>query len=79
MLLAEHFQNVWRYDEQKPESHFSWRATETRRHHWPGNVRERNVLERALILEAMGEIQPGSLPDFQLRHACIKRNTESNR
>jgi DNA-binding NtrC family response regulator len=36
-------------------------------HHWPGNVRElRNVIERALILEMTSEIQPGSLPDFQL-------------
>jgi DNA-binding NtrC family response regulator len=36
-------------------------------HHWPGNVRElRNVIERALILETASEIQPPSLPDFQL-------------
>src|SRR6267154_1292267 len=36
-------------------------------HHWPGNVRElRNVIERALILETAAEIQPESLPDFQL-------------
>jgi DNA-binding NtrC family response regulator len=36
-------------------------------HHWPGNVRElRNVIERALILESSAEIQPTSLPDFQL-------------
>jgi transcriptional regulator with PAS, ATPase and Fis domain len=36
-------------------------------HHWPGNVRElRNVIERALILETASEIQPSSLPDFQL-------------
>ena len=36
-------------------------------HHWPGNVRElRNVIERALILEASTEIQPASLPDFHL-------------
>jgi DNA-binding NtrC family response regulator len=36
-------------------------------HAWPGNVRElRNVIERALILESTDEIQPGSLPDFQL-------------
>ncbi|MGA2862897.1 MAG: sigma-54 dependent transcriptional regulator [Verrucomicrobiota bacterium] len=36
-------------------------------HHWPGNVRElRNVIERALILETTGEIQPTSLPDFQV-------------
>ncbi|HWW03172.1 MAG TPA: sigma-54 dependent transcriptional regulator [Candidatus Acidoferrum sp.] len=35
--------------------------------HWPGNVRElRNVIERALILETSREIQPESLPDFQL-------------
>lgn len=35
--------------------------------HWPGNVRElRNVIERALILETSSEIQPESLPDFQL-------------
>jgi DNA-binding NtrC family response regulator len=36
-------------------------------YHWPGNVRElRNVIERALILEKTNEIQPTSLPDFQL-------------
>jgi DNA-binding NtrC family response regulator len=36
-------------------------------HHWPGNVRElRNVIERAVILETAGEIQPASLPDFHL-------------
>ncbi len=36
-------------------------------HNWPGNVRElRNVVERALILENLPEIQAGSLPDFQL-------------
>jgi DNA-binding NtrC family response regulator len=38
-------------------------------HHWPGNVRElRNVIERAVILESSPsqEIQPSSLPDFQL-------------
>jgi transcriptional regulator with PAS, ATPase and Fis domain len=36
-------------------------------HHWPGNVRElRNVIERALILETTSEIEPSSLPDFQL-------------
>jgi DNA-binding NtrC family response regulator len=36
-------------------------------YHWPGNVRElRNAIERAVILENSPEIQPGSLPDFQL-------------
>jgi DNA-binding NtrC family response regulator len=42
-------------------------------HHWPGNVRElRNVIERALILETTSEIQPGSLPDFQLEAGLHK-------
>ena len=42
-------------------------------HHWPGNVRElRNVIERALILETTNEIQPGSLPDFQLEAGLHK-------
>jgi two-component system, NtrC family, response regulator AtoC len=32
-------------------------------HHWPGNVRElRNAVERAMILEDTGYIQPQSLP-----------------
>jgi DNA-binding NtrC family response regulator len=36
-------------------------------HRWPGNVRElRNAIERALILETAHEIQPASLPDFQI-------------
>jgi DNA-binding NtrC family response regulator len=41
--------------------------------HWPGNVRElRNVIERALILEPSEQIQPGSLPDFQLESRLHK-------
>lgn len=36
-------------------------------HHWPGNVRElRNAIERAVILEPSNEVQPQSLPDFQV-------------
>jgi len=36
-------------------------------HHWPGNVRElRNVLERAVILEAGNEVLARNLPDFHL-------------
>ena len=36
-------------------------------HRWPGNVRElRNAIERALILETAHELQPSSLPDFQI-------------
>ena len=38
-----------------------------RAHSWPGNIRElRNVIERAVILEPSSEIQPGSLPDFEV-------------
>ena len=40
---------------------------------WPGNVRElRNVIERALILETGADIQPASLPDFQLEARLFK-------
>ena len=36
-------------------------------HQWPGNVRElRNVMERASIIEQTDEVQPDSLPDFEL-------------
>lgn len=36
-------------------------------HVWPGNIRElRNVIERAVILEQVEEIQPASLPDFEV-------------
>jgi transcriptional regulator with PAS, ATPase and Fis domain len=45
-------------------------------HHWPGNVRElRNVIERALILETTKEIQPSSLPDFQIEARLPKSPT----
>ncbi len=42
-------------------------------HHWPGNVRElRNVIERAVILETASEVQPSSLPDFELERRLRK-------
>ncbi len=42
-------------------------------HRWPGNVRElRNAIERALILETAREIQPSSLPDFQIEARLAK-------
>jgi len=51
-------------------------------HHWPGNVRElRNVIERALIQERSPEIQPESLPDFQIEsrlHKSTAPKTISN-
>ena len=47
-------------------------------HHWPGNVRElRNVIERAIILETTSEIQPGTLPDFQLEQRLRKTGSDS--
>jgi DNA-binding NtrC family response regulator len=47
-------------------------------HHWPGNVRElRNVVERAVILETGQEIQPASLPNFQLEGRLRKEDGAS--
>ena len=45
-------------------------------HHWPGNIRElRNAIERAVILETMDTVQPGSLPSFQLETRLRKAPT----
>ena len=45
-------------------------------HAWPGNVRElRNVIERSLILETGIEVQPASLPDFQLETRLQRGDT----
>ncbi len=68
LLLAEHFLKMFGVSMNKNLKAISPGAQQKLMvHHWPGNVRElRNVLERALILETAGEIQPGSLPDFQL-------------
>jgi transcriptional regulator with PAS, ATPase and Fis domain len=68
LLLAEHFLKMFRATMNK---NVDGLASATRHklpaHRWPGNVRElRNVIERALILETTREIQPSSLPDFQV-------------
>jgi DNA-binding NtrC family response regulator len=68
LQLAEHFLKLFRATMNK---NVSGLAHATRQkllsHRWPGNVRElRNVVERALILEKTCEIQPASLPDFQV-------------
>jgi DNA-binding NtrC family response regulator len=68
LLLAGHFLKLFRATMNK---NVNGLAHATRQklllHHWPGNVRElRNVIERALILETTREIQPTSLPDFQI-------------
>jgi DNA-binding NtrC family response regulator len=68
LLLAGHFLKLFR---AKMNKNVMGLGQATRQkllsHRWPGNVRElRNVIERALILETAREIQPGSLPDFQV-------------
>jgi DNA-binding NtrC family response regulator len=74
LVLAEHFLKQFSLSMKRPAKRFS-RAAQQKlmSHHWPGNVRElRNVIERALILEPTMEIQPGSLPDFQLETGLRK-------
>jgi len=68
LLLAEHFLNTFGPALNKKIKTISRAARQKLVvHHWPGNVRElRNVVERALILENSREIQPESLPDFQV-------------
>lgn len=47
-------------------------------HQWPGNVRElRNVMERAAIIEQTDEVQPESLPDFELETQLRSSNDSS--
>jgi DNA-binding NtrC family response regulator len=74
LLLAEHFLRHFSLTIKKPVKRFSKAAQQKlTSHHWPGNVRElRNVIERALILESTTEIQPGSLPDFELETGLRK-------
>ena len=68
LLLADHFLKNFGVSLNKATRRLSRAARQKlMSYHWPGNVRElRNVIERALILEKTNEIQPTSLPDFQL-------------
>jgi transcriptional regulator with PAS, ATPase and Fis domain len=68
LLLADHFLKSFGVSLNKATRRLSRFARQKlMTYHWPGNVRElRNVIERALILEKTNEIQPTSLPDFQL-------------
>jgi DNA-binding NtrC family response regulator len=68
LLLAEYFLRNFGLSMNKITQTLSRAARlKLMAHHWPGNVRElRNVIERALILETGSEIQPASLPDFEL-------------
>jgi DNA-binding NtrC family response regulator len=68
LLLAEHFLRHFNAGMNKSVKGVARAARQKLLTHlWPGNVRElKNVIERALILETTPEIQPASLPDFQL-------------
>jgi DNA-binding NtrC family response regulator len=66
--LAEHFLKLFRVAMNKSVDGIAPAARQKLlAYRWPGNVRElRNAIERALILETTREIQPSSLPDFQV-------------
>jgi DNA-binding NtrC family response regulator len=66
--LAEHFLRLFNTTLNKSIRGIDPAAQEAlRAHHWPGNVRElRNVIERAVILEAAPQVRLSSLPDFHL-------------
>jgi DNA-binding NtrC family response regulator len=68
LLLAEHFLRMFRAAMNKNINSITPAARQKLLvHRWPGNVRElRNAIERALILETTRDIQPFSLPDFQI-------------
>ncbi len=68
MLLAQHFLRGFNARLGKAIQGISASAGDAlMAHSWPGNIRElRNVIERAVILESTPEIQPGSLPDFEV-------------
>src|SRR5271154_1299679 len=68
LLLAGHFLKSFRAKMNKNVNGFASAARQKLlSHRWPGNVRQlRNAIERALILETTREIQPTSLPDFQV-------------
>jgi DNA-binding NtrC family response regulator len=68
LLLAEHFLKQFQVAMNKNIGAISRGARQKLlSHRWPGNIRElRNAIERGLILETTRELQPSSLPDFQL-------------
>jgi DNA-binding NtrC family response regulator len=68
LLLGEHFLRMFRAAMNKNVNSITPAAQQKLlAHRWPGNVRElRNAIERALILETTCDIQPFSLPDFQI-------------
>ncbi len=77
LLLAQHFLRHFAVSMNRNIQGLSKLAQQQLlNHHWPGNVRElRNVIERAVILEAGQEIQLTSLPDFHLETRLRKGET----
>src|SRR5882724_10182040 len=74
LLLAGHFLKSFRAKMNKNVNGIAPAAQQKLlAHRWPGNVRElRNAIERALILETSREIQPASLPGFQIESRLQK-------
>jgi DNA-binding NtrC family response regulator len=74
LLLAEHFLLQFQTSLNKSMRTISPLARQKLlSHRWPGNIRElRNAIERALILETSSELQPSSLPDFQVESRLQK-------
>ena len=74
LLLAEHFLKQFNASLNRKITGLTKPAQQKLlSHRWPGNVRElRNVIERAVILETQREVQPASLPDFQLETRLAK-------
>jgi len=74
LLLATHFLKHFSKTMNRPAKRFSKAAQQKLiSHHWPGNIRElRNVVERALILDTQEEVQPGSLPSFEIETGLRK-------
>jgi len=77
LLLADHFLRGFNLRLGKSISGISQAARGALlAHSWPGNIRElRNVIERAVILEGHSEVQPGSLPDFELESRLRRPET----
>jgi two-component system, NtrC family, response regulator HydG len=78
-VLVEHFLEEFRREERPGVAGFSAAALELlTEYRWPGNIRElRNVVQRAVLLCAGGEIQPEHLPG-ELRGGSLHRRSDDN-
>jgi DNA-binding NtrC family response regulator len=77
LLLADHFLRGFNLRLGKSIAGISQAARGALlAHSWPGNIRElRNVIERAVILESHADVQPGSLPDFEVESRLRRPET----